>query len=212
MTASSPRHPSCAMRSVKCTFAHTRRTHIDFAMTDQELKDIVASLAVGQAKTDAQLAKTDAQLAKTDAKLDRLASLYGGVADNQGSAAEEFFFNSLSQAKQIGPIHFDEVLSKVYGGKIGAQQEYDLVLLNGDCAAIVEVKYKVHPAALEQLHKQLSLFKVHFPEHQHMKLYGGVAGFSVPDEVTEQAHASGYFVLKRQGESFAVDAQRMKAF
>jgi hypothetical protein len=42
--------------------------------------------------------------------------------------------------------------------------------------------------------------------------HGGVAGFSVPDEVTEQAHASGYFVLKRQGETFAVDAQKMKAF
>lgn len=188
-------------------------------MTDQELKDLVASLASSQAKTDAQLAKTDAQLAKTDAqlaktdaKLDRLANLYGGVADNQGSAAEEFFFNSLSQSKQIGSIHFDAVLPKVYGGKIGAQQEYDLVLLNGDSAAIVEVKYKVHPSSLEQLQKQLALFKVHFPEHKDVKLYGGVAGFSVPDEVTEQAHASGYFVLKRQGETFAVDAQKMKAF
>ncbi len=56
-------------------------------MTDQELKDLVASLAVqsaktdvqlaqgfkelreSQSKTDAQLAKTDAQLAKTDAQL-----------------------------------------------------------------------------------------------------------------------------------------------
>lgn len=35
-----------------------------------------------------------------------------------------------------------------------------------------------------------------------MKLYGGRAGCSSPDEVTEQAHASGYFVLKRQGETF----------
>jgi hypothetical protein len=43
-------------------------------------------------------------------------------------------------------------------------------------------------------------------------MYGGVAGFRVPDVVTEQAHASGYFVLKRQGEAFAVDAQQMKAF
>ncbi len=202
-------------------------------MTDQELKDLIAGLAhksdrldaqqsrtdaqlaktdAQLAKTDAQLAKTDAQLARTDAKLDRLSAMYGGVADNQGSAAEEFFFNSLSQTKQIGSIHFDEVAQKVYGGKIGAQQEYDLVLLNGDSAAIIEVKYKVHPASLDQLAKQLALFKVHFPEHQHMKLYGGVAGFSVPDEVTSQAHTHGYFVLKRHGETFAVDTQQMKAF
>jgi hypothetical protein len=195
-------------------------------MTDQELKDLIASLAVKSdrldaqqaktdtqlAKTDAQLAKTDAQLAKTDAKLDRLATMYGGVADNQGAAAEEFFFNSLNASKQIGGLHFDDVQSKVYGGRIGAQQEYDLVLLNGNSAAIVEVKYKVHPSSLAQLQKQLALFKVHFPEYKDMKLFGGVAGFSVPDEVVAQAHAEGYFVLKRLGETFAVDAKGMKAF
>jgi hypothetical protein len=113
-------------------------------MTDQELKDLVASLATAQTKTEA--------------KLDRLSSMYGGISDNQGSAAEEFFFNSLNESKQIGPIHFDSVLEKVYGGKLGHQQEYDLVLLKGDSAAIVEVKYKVHPSSLEQLQKQLSLF------------------------------------------------------
>lgn len=195
-------------------------------MTDQELKDLVASLAVKSDRIDAQQAKsdekiaaladssakTDAQLAKTDASLTRLAKMYGGVSENQGDVAEEFFYNSLSQSKQIGNIHFDDVQQKVYGGKIGKQLEYDLVLLNGDSAAIVEVKYKVHPSSLEQLQKQLSLFKIHFPEHKHMKLYGGVAGFSIPDEIVEEAHANGYFVLRQHGQTMAVDAQRMKAF
>jgi hypothetical protein len=200
-------------QSIQYAFAFAHQNSIaSIAMTDQELKDLVASLAVGQAKSDEKIAALAESSAKSEAKLDRLSAMYGGVADNQGSAAEEFFFNSLSQSKQIGNIHFDDVLPKVYGGKIGAQQEYDLVLLNGDSAAIVEVKYKVHPSSLDQLQKQLALFKIHFSEHKNMKLYGGVAGFSIPDEVTEQAHASGYFVLKRQGDTFAVDAQVMKAF
>jgi hypothetical protein len=181
-------------------------------MTDQELKDLVASLAVGQAKSDEKMAELTAAQTKSESKLDRLSAMYGGISDNQGSAAEEFFFNSLNESKQIGQIRFGTVSEKVYGGKIGQQQEYDLVLLNGDAAAIVEVKYKVHPSALDQLHKQLVLFKEHFPEYSGMKLYGGVAGFSVPDEVVQQAHENGFFVLKRQGESFAVDADVMKAF
>jgi septal ring factor EnvC (AmiA/AmiB activator) len=59
--------------------AHLRK----ITMTDQELKDLVAGLAVAQAKTDAQMAKTDAgfaeiraaqaktdaQMAKTDAQM-----------------------------------------------------------------------------------------------------------------------------------------------
>jgi hypothetical protein len=195
-------------------------------MTDQELKDLIASLAVKSDRLDAAQAKnemgfaelraaqlkTDAQLAKTDAKLDRIAKMVGGIAGSQGDVAEEFFYNSLSQSKQIGNLHFDAVLPKVYGGKIGAQQEYDLVLLNGQCAAIVEVKYKLHSAALEQVAQQLSLFRQHFPEHSAVKLYGGVAGFSVPQEVIDEAHQKGLFVLKRQGESYAVDAQQMKAY
>jgi len=61
-------------------------------MTDDELKELVAGLAIAQAKTDEQQAKTDQQLAKTDAKLDRLAEMYGGVGNNQGAIAEEFYF------------------------------------------------------------------------------------------------------------------------
>ncbi len=206
-------------------------------MTDQDLKNFLANIAAENAagfaalrasqektdaqlaktdaqlaKTDAQLAKTDAQLAKTDAKLDRLATMYGGVSDNMGSAAQEYFFNSLDDSKAIGPLHFDQVLPKVFGGKMGAQQEYDLVLHNGDSAAIVEVKYKVHPSSLAQLTQQMGLFKQHFPEHAGMKLYGGVAGFHVSDEVTQQAHAQGFFVLKRCGDTFAMDATAMRAY
>jgi len=51
-------------------------------MTDDELKKLVAGLAIAQAKTDAQIAKTDAQLAKTGAKIDKLAKMYGGVGNN----------------------------------------------------------------------------------------------------------------------------------
>ena len=40
-------------------------------MTDQELKDLVASLAVSQAKTDAQMARTDEQMARTEAQMAR---------------------------------------------------------------------------------------------------------------------------------------------
>ena len=70
-------------------------------MTDDELKALVAGLAVAQDRTEAlvaeiaaQQAKTDAQLARTDAKLDRPAAMYGGVGNNQGLVAEESYYNS----------------------------------------------------------------------------------------------------------------------
>jgi hypothetical protein len=181
-------------------------------MTDNELKELVASLAVAQAKTEALMAKNEIQYAKTDAKLDRLAKLYGGVADNLGSSAEEYFYNSLAETKQIGDLHFDNIYERVKGGDPSNQLEYDIVLVNGNCAALIEVKYKVHANALTQLERQLNHFKTHFPMYERMKLYGGVAGFSVPDDVVQSAHEKGYFVLKRSGDTFAVDTQGMKAF
>jgi hypothetical protein len=118
-------------------------------MTDQELKDLVAGLAIAQAKTDAQMAKTDAQMAKTDAqmaktdaKLDKLTALCGGIASNQGSVAEEFFFNSLVSEPFLGDIKFDRITPQLVVGRKGKQSEYDIVMVNGATVGIVEVKYK----------------------------------------------------------------------
>jgi hypothetical protein len=49
------------------------------------------TLALAPIKTEEQLAKTDAQLARIDAKLDKLSDMYGGMGNNQGRVAEEFF-------------------------------------------------------------------------------------------------------------------------
>jgi hypothetical protein len=47
-------------------------------------------------------------------------------------------------------------------------------------------------------------------EHTSYKLYGGIAGLSVPEETIEEAHKRGVFVLKQIGNVFAVDAQAMR--
>jgi hypothetical protein len=178
-------------------------------MTDQELKDLLAQLAADSA---AGFAKLRASQEATDARFDKLAAKYGGLSDNLGSAAEEFFYNSLESAPMVGGIRFDAVHAKVFGGKMGKQSEYDIVLVNGATAAIVEVKYKVHPSALDQLEAQLHKYKEHFPEHKDFALYGGIAGMSIPDEVVVQAKARGMFVLKCKGELLETDSSAMRAF
>ena len=64
-------------------------------MTDDELKALVASLAVSQQETIR--------------KLDKLGELYGNIGQNQGDVAEEFFFNSLANDTHLGSIHFDDI-------------------------------------------------------------------------------------------------------
>jgi hypothetical protein len=101
-------------------------------MTDDELRELVASLALAQVKTDAQLAKTDA-------KLNKLAEMYGGVGNNQGRVTEEFYYNSLKHNPVLNGIQFDFIEKNVTRSKGGIEEEYDLLLVNGQEIYIVEV-------------------------------------------------------------------------
>ena len=210
-------------------------------MTDKELRELVASLAVksdrldaqlasSQARTDAQQAKTDAQMAKTDEKLNRLSELYGaasdktdeklnrlsemygGVSSNQGSAAEEFFLNTLTANPEVGGIKFDRIMPNLHVANKNKQGEFDIVMVNGSSVAVIEVKYKVHPGDIDKAAKNLKRYRDLFHEHKNYALYGGIAGFSVPPDAVKAAKEKGMFVLKRVGEVLKTDAKEMRAF
>ena len=188
-------------------------------MTDQELKDLVASLAVAQAENAAGFAalreaqtKTEAQLVKTDAKLNKVTAMYGGISDNLGAATEEFFYNSLLDKPQIGNLKFDQINMNMQGGKKNDRFECDLAAINGKSLALIEVKYNVHEDAIAQVESHLRRFRKFFPYYASHKIYGGIAGFHISKDVAALAHKKGLFVLKRKGEAFTASTVDMKAF
>jgi hypothetical protein len=195
-------------------------------ITDQELRDLVASLAVSQAERDAQWtkteaqiaerdaqwAKTEAQIAKTDKKFKTMQDMLDGISKNQGSVAEEFFYNSLNAKPVLGDIRFDQVMPHLIVGRKGKQSEYDVVMVNGASVGIVEVKYKAHLNDLEQVHAQMKRFRKDCPQYKDYALYGGIAGLSVPSDVSEAAKMQGLFVLKRKGEALQVQTEGMRGF
>ena len=202
-------------------------------MTDQELKDLVASLALKSDRLDAQLATTDAQMAKTDEKMALLAVAHaeaqaevkdtsrviketgrrmGAMASNQGDVAEEFFYNSLQARPQIGDITFNSVSPNQIFSNKGKHSEFDKVMVNGQSVALIEVKYKAHLSDLDQAQAQVERYRQWRPEHKDYKIYSGLAGFSVPPDVVKAAQARGVVVLKRTGDLVEVDTLGMKAF
>jgi hypothetical protein len=50
------------------------------------------------------------------------------------------------------------------------------------------------------------------PEYKNYALYGGIAGLSVPNDVSKAAKAQGLFVLKRKGEVLEAQSEGMIAF
>jgi hypothetical protein len=190
-------------------------------MTDQELKDLVASLSISQAKTDAivkanseqqkeiyamvkanskQQKKTDEQMKKTDAKLERIGIRVGNMSNNQGDVAEEFFYNSIKDRPALGGIKYDFSYKNVTK-KVGkTEDEYDILLVNGKEIAIVEVKYKAHTKDLERLlNKKYTNFKKLYPEYSDYNHHLVLASFYINDDLKNQALDNNVTVLQRKG-------------
>ena len=144
-------------------------------MTDQELKDLVASLAIDSKnlhaaqmetrkqieetsaqmkltdekmkETSAQMKLTDEQMKRTDEKLERIGITLGNVTHNQGDVAEEFFLNSLLKDNRLGNIYFDDVVKN-----------------------------------MEKHRDQMQNFKKLFPIYQNYKQYGAIATFHIVNQ------------------------------
>ena len=196
-------------------------------MTDQELKDLVASLAIDTqklkievaktgkqiaetdkqmketakqiAETDKQIIETNKQMKRTDEKLERMGIHLGNISNNQGDVAEEYFINSLKNRLQIGDIKFDVLLNGVELKTKKIRDEFDILLVNGNTLALIEVKYKVHPNLIEKLAKKIEHIRL-MPSYKNYKIYAGVAGFKVPQDTIDLAKEMGYFVLQRRGD------------
>ena len=196
-------------------------------MTDQELKDLVASLAVSQAATskaqdrnDAlfaanavqfasnaiQFAATASQVAETNRKLDDMGIRLGNMGQNQGAVAEEFFYNILQAKPTLGGVHYDDIFHSIrsFSGKL--QDEYGVVMVNGQSVALIEVKYVVHPQNIDKTITGIANYRTLFPQHKDYAICSAIAGFKIAPHVAELAKERELMVLKRAGDSTEVDA------
>ena len=176
-------------------------------MTNDELKHLVASLAVSQKETDAQMKATDAQMKATDAqlkatdkKLDKVARMLGGIGENQGDIAEDFFYNSFVKNNCLGEIVFDDITKNMFKHRGNLQEEYDLFLTNGESIVLIEVKYKAHLNDIKKLERKINNFKKLFPHYRGYKLYGAMASFYFNQDTKKELLNQGYFIIERSGD------------
>jgi hypothetical protein len=173
-----------------------------------------ARLAADMAREDAARAKEDAakSMAISKIELDRadahmreaLAEMgrrLGSMGQNQGDVAEEFFYNSLEDSPTLGGIHYDfkDKSWRKRSGKV--QDEFDIVLVNAEHVALIEVKYKAHANDLAKiLDKKISNFKILFPEYANYQHHLGFASLHMNDELKQSALDAGVMVLQRKGD------------
>lgn len=178
-------------------------------ITAQQLSQSILELRESQKQTDEMIKETNEQMKKTDKKLERVGIRLGNISNNQGEIAQEYFINSLKDTLELNGMKFDALISNLELRTKHINDEFDILLVNGDSLALIEVKYKVHPNDIDKLAKKIEHIKL-MPSYKNYKIYAGVAGFKVPSDAMSSAKEKGYFVLQRKGDMIEYYTDDMK--
>jgi len=168
-------------------------------------------------ETDRQLKETDKQLKETNANFDRrmkkMEELTGSWANNHGTFAEEYFFNSFENGKQnfFGET-FDRIEKNVKPFDAKVKDEYDIVFINGKSVAIIEVKYKAHENNIPKIIRKAETFRVNYPDYVKHQIYLGLASFVFYPELEQACVEQGIAVVKQVGDTVVINDARLKVF
>ena len=155
--------------------------------------------------------ETDRKMQETDRQIEKLKETIGGMANNQGAFAEEYFFNSFENGKKnFFGERFDDVKKNLKGTE--TNDEYDIVMLNGNSLGIIEVKYKAHENDIPSVLKKAGTFRANFPKYKDFKIYLGLASMSFYPELEQECIKEGIAVIKQVGDKIVINDSNLKVF
>jgi len=155
---------------------------------------------------------------KLEESLKKIGVEVGGISNNIGYHAEQFFQNvfedKLDDDKlEFGGIKYDEVIPNLGHKSKKWQIEFDIALVNGDSVALIETKNRIHPNFVKELaEERIEKFRKFFPEFEDYDVYLGIAGFSFSDEVLAQASKYGVGIVRQVGDGVEVEANNLRAY
>lgn len=180
-------------------------------MTDEELKQLVASLAIAQQETEKQLEKlskdTNKQFKETNKQLKELGKQIGGLGKKFGSFTEGLALPSMTKILKER-FKMEVINPSVRVSKNGIDAEIDVLAYANSAVNeiyVVEVKSHLREEAITQLNTLMSHFRGLFPEHNNKKLYGIIAAVDMSEALKQRVLEAGYYVARIQDETFSLD-------
>ena len=165
------------------------------------------------AEADRRSEELDRKIDKMCERVDKLSEELGGVTNNIGYHAEEFFQNALAQTLTFGGEKYDGVISNLAYKHKNDNAEFDIVLVNGKSVALIEAKNRIHPKSVQELaQKKIAQFRKYFTVYKNHKVYLGMAGFSISGKALEEAIKYGIGIIRQDGQSVEVKADHLKVY
>ena len=187
-------------------------------MSWDDIRQLVANLAVQSAETDRRMQETDRRMQETDRRMqetdrrmqetDRmiqeLGKKIGGLGDKFGYFTEGMALPSMERllTERFG---MENVSPRHRVRRNGREQEYDvLAWANGEAntAIVVEVKSRVKSEAIGQLMQQLQTLGEMLPELSGKTRLGILAGIDWDVGAEEAAQAAGLYTARIHDEVF----------
>jgi len=121
-----------------------------------------------------------------------------------------YFFNTFEKGEQN---FFGEKFDRIIRGKGKiVEDEYDVVMINGKTAGIIEVKYRARKDDIAQALKKVTTFRINFPEYRNHKIYLAPAALTINVNLERECIKQGIAVIKQVGGKVIVYDKLLKAF
>jgi len=209
-------------------FAETDR---QITETDRQIKKVSENIESLGKKQERLFEETDRQIKKvsenieslgekqkrlaeeTNRQINKVNETVGSWANNHGSFAEEYFFNSLEKYKQdFFGEKFDKIEKNVKGIKDKFEDEYDILLINGKSVSIIEVKYKAHKNDVSKIVRKAETFRLNFPDYANHRVFLGLATLAFYPDLEQECIDQGIAVIKQRGEAVIIYDKHLKVF
>ena len=156
-------------------------------------------------EADKQRAESAKQWAEHQRWMERSDKHWGDIANVQGEIAEDLFRRNAATALRSHGIRVDDVYTNL---KVPGVREYDIVLVNGREAVVLEIKNKLRSDDITKfVHTQLPQFKTAFPQYERYQVYGGIGALVMSHEQEAAVSEAGLLVLT-QGEDGAAHLKK----
>ena len=181
----------------------------------EELRDSQKETDRKMAETDRKMAETDRKMAETDRRIKETNKSVFGISTSNGMIAEEMVYESLLKDMTFGDIKFDNIIKnfRVQSEDLQPKTDIDVLMVNGDTIALIEVKYKVEKDDLTDLvNSKIKLFRQHYPRYRHHKIVLGIGGMGFEDGVLQSATKKGVGVIKVIGDKVEYNTENIKQY
>ena len=168
--------------------------------TDKKFEE----LAVFQKQTSQEIRELKDFQKQTTQNIDKLSKNFGSFTNNQGDIIEILFFNALKEDLTLDNVKYEFISLNEERISENTEQEFDIILVNSNQIAIIEVKGKAHENDIEKLDEIVKNYRLLFPEYKTYKLQSYLGSLHFNKKIKEDIKETNHKLLLLKGNTIQV--------